>query len=292
MTLSFSVGDIRIDRILEQNLPGFDPFEFLPTLTKDLLEENRRWLEPRSLDPATGLFIFPMQSYLVRDGRHTILIDSCVGNHKERPTRPNWHLKDDTHYMDGLARAGVGVEDIDYVMCTHLHPDHVGWNTRLENGRWVPTFPNARYVFSGKELEHWQVQHAKAEIAYMTDSVLPVVEAGQVVQVTSDHAFADGIQLLPTPGHTPDHFAVHLSSNGHDAVMSGDLIHTLLQCRHPHLVARPDFDKEQAVATRRAFMDRYCETDTLICSAHFPTPSIGHFVRRGDAFDFKFREGD
>ena len=110
-----------------------------------------------------------------------------------------------------------------------------------------------------------------------------------MVQVTSDHAFADGIKLLPTPGHTPDHFAVHLSSNGHDAVMSGDLIHTLLQCRHPHLVAKPDFNREQAVATRRAFMDRYCETDTLICSAHFPTPSIGHFVRHGDAFDFTFR---
>ena len=110
-----------------------------------------------------------------------------------------------------------------------------------------------------------------------------------MVQVTSDHAFADGIKLLPTPGHTPDHFAVHLSSNGHDAVMSGDFIHTLLQCRHPHLVAKPDFNREQAVATRRAFMDRYCETDTLICSAHFPTPSIGHFVRHGDAFDFTFR---
>ena len=136
---------------------------------------------------------------------------------------------------------------------------------------------------------HWEEQHAKAEIPYMTDSVLPVVEAGQVLQVRSDHQFEGGIHLEPTPGHTPDHFAVHLSSAGHDAVMSGDLIHSPLQCRYPHLLSRPDVDKEQGIATRRAFMERYCDTGTLICSAHFHSPSIGHFTRHGDAFDFQFR---
>ncbi len=292
MTTRFAVGDFQVDRILEQELPGFDPFDFLPTLTPEILEANRHWLEPLSLDPASGLFIFPMQSYLVRTGRHTILVDSCVGNHKHRPTRANWHMKDDTAYMDGLAAVGVGVEDVDFVMCTHLHPDHVGWNTRLDDGRWVPTFPNARYVFSRAELAYWEARHAEAEIPYMTDSVLPVVEAGQVVQVESDHAFEDGITLEPTPGHTPDHFAVHLTSSGSDAVMCGDLIHSPLQCRYPDLVAKPDYDREQAKATRHAFIDRYCETDTLICTAHFHSPSIGHFVRYGDAFDFAFKGGD
>jgi glyoxylase-like metal-dependent hydrolase (beta-lactamase superfamily II) len=152
MTDRFAVGDFQIDRILEQNLPGFDPFEFLPNLTPDILDANRAWLEPLSLDPDTGLMIFPMQSWVIRTGRHTILVDTCVGNHKDRPTRPNWHQKSDTTYMDALARAGLTVEDIDYVMCTHLHPDHVGWNTQLVDGRWVPTFPNANYVFSKKEL--------------------------------------------------------------------------------------------------------------------------------------------
>ena len=290
MTLSFAVGDFRVDRILEQNLPFMDPLEFLPTLTRELLEENRHWLEPNALDPATGKLVFPMQSYLVRTGRQIILIDSCVGNHKHRPTRPNWHLKNDTAYMDALAKAGIGVGDVDFVMCTHLHPDHVGWNTRLDNGRWVPTFPNARYVFSKKELAHWEARHADTPIPYMTDSVLPVVEAGQVVQVASDHQFDAGIHLEPTPGHTVDHYAVHLSSNGNEAVMTGDMIHSPLQCRFPHLVALPDIDREQAVATRRAVMERYCETDTLICTAHFPQPSIGHFVRHGDAFDFRYAD--
>ncbi len=199
-------------------------------------------------------------------------------------------MKTDTTYMDALARAGVGVEQVDFVMCTHLHPDHVGWNTRLLDGRWVPTFPNARYVFSKKELAHWEARHAEAEIPYMTDSVLPVVAAGQVLQVASDHALEDGIRLEPTPGHTPDHFSVHLTSAGRDAVMAGDLIHSPIQCRHPDLPARPDVDKQQAVDTRTAFMERYCETDTLICTAHFPSPSVGHFTRVGDAFGFRFRD--
>lgn len=290
MTLSFAVGDLRIDQVIEQNLPFADPFTFLPTLTPELLEENRHWLEPLSLDPETGLFIFPMQSYVIRTGRHTILVDTCVGNHKERPTRPNWHQKSDTDYMAALAKAGLTVEDIDYVMCTHLHPDHVGWNTQLQDGRWVPTFPNAKYVFSGKELAYWTERNAAEPIPHVVDSVLPVVEAGRVVEVTSDHAFDDGIHLMPTPGHTPDHFAVHLTSNGSEALMIGDMMHSPLQCRHPDLVAFPDVDREQAKATRIAVMDKYCETDTLICTAHFRSPSIGHFVRFGDAFDFRYRE--
>jgi len=287
---SFAIGDFRIDRILEQNLPFVDPFEFLPTLTPDILEENRSWLEPISLDPATGKFIFPMQSWIVRTGSKTILIDSCVGNHKDRPTRPNWHQKTDTAYMDALAKAGLGVEDIDYVMCTHLHPDHVGWNTQLVDGRWVPTFPNARYVFSKKELEFWTARNADTPVPHLVDSVLPVVEAGRVLEVSSDHEFDHGIQLMPTPGHTPDHYAVHLRSAGQDALMIGDMMHSPLQCRHPHLVALPDTDREQARETRTRVMDTYCETDTLICTAHFRLPSIGHFVRWGETFDFRFRD--
>ena len=289
MTLSFSVGDIRVDRILEQEVAAFNALEFLPTLTRELLEENRSWLEPLALGPGTDLFVFPMQSYLIRDGRSTILIDSCIGNDKDRPTRAHWHHKTDTAYMDAMTAAGVTVEDIDYVMCTHLHPDHVGWNTKLLDGRWVPTFPNARYVFSRKELAHWEKTNSESPVPHFVDSVLPIVEAGRVDLFDSDHAFDHGLHLEPTPGHTPDHFSVHLTSAGQDAVVLGDVIHSPLQCRYPDLVARPDVDRDQAKATRVALMDKYCETETLICTAHFPSPSIGQFVRHGEAFDFKFR---
>jgi glyoxylase-like metal-dependent hydrolase (beta-lactamase superfamily II) len=143
---SFRIGDMTIHRIVESEAPFMEAVEFLPGLTPEVLDEHRSWLEPAALEPATGKLIFCFQSYLVRTPHHVVLIDSCVGNDKNRPTRPNWHMKTGQTYMSALASAGITVEDIDYVMCTHLHPDHVGWNTRLENGCWVPTFPNARYV--------------------------------------------------------------------------------------------------------------------------------------------------
>ena len=149
---SFRIGDMTIHRIVESEAPFMDAMEFLPDLTPEVLDEHRSWLEPAALEPATGELIFCFQSYLVRTPHHVVLIDSCVGNDKNRPTRPSWHMKTNQTYISALALAGIAVGDIDYVMCTHLHPDHVGWNTRLENGRWVPTFSNARYVFSDREL--------------------------------------------------------------------------------------------------------------------------------------------
>ena len=288
MTTTFNLGDWRIDRIIEQELPGFDPFEFFPNLKPEELEEHRAMLEPVALDPASGLMTFAMQSYVVRTGKFNVLIDTCIGNHKDRPTRPLWHMKTDSTYMDALNRAGLTVNDIDFVMCTHLHPDHVGWNTQLEDGRWVPTFPNAKYVFSEKELAHWTEFQKHSPTLHFTDSVLPIVEAGMTHLVKSDSELVTGIQLLPTPGHTPDHFAVRLGQGGKECVVTGDLIHSPLQCACTHLDARPDTDPAQGRATRNAFMDKYAETDTLIATMHFPSPSLGHFVRHGDAFRFRY----
>ncbi len=288
MTKTFNLGDMRVDRVIEQELPGFEPFEFFPNLQKDEFEAHRAMLEPNALDPDSGLLVFAMQSYVVRTGGLTILIDSCIGNHKDRPTRPLWHQKTDTTYMDGLKAAGLTVADIDVVMCTHLHPDHVGWNTKLEDGRWVPTFPNARYVFSEQELAYWTEQNTKAPIGHFVDSVLPIVEAGRTELVKSDHELTHGVQLLPTPGHTPDHYSVRLASGGKEAVVTGDLIHSPLQCACTHLHVRPDVDPVQGLKTRNAFMDKHADSDTLIAATHFPSPSVGHFVRAGDAFGYRY----
>ena len=149
--------------------------------------------------------------------------------------------------MNALKAAGLGVEDIDFVMCTHLHGDHVGWNTRLENGRWVPTFPKARYLFSKKEYTYWSEIHQKTPLDQITDSVLPIIEANRAELVTSDHALNDHIRLTPTPGHTPDHFAVCAGKGGDAAVFTGDLIHSPIQARYPELVMRVDTDRDQAV---------------------------------------------
>jgi glyoxylase-like metal-dependent hydrolase (beta-lactamase superfamily II) len=200
-------------------------------------------------------------------------------------------MKTDDTFMRGLAAAGFSVDDIDYVFCTHLHVDHVGWNTRLENGRWVPTFPKARYVFGKTEYDYWAEQNTKAENPVYLDSVLPVVEAGLAEMVTSDHALGDHVRLLSTPGHTPGHVAVCFGKGSDEAVMSGDLMHSPLQTRYPELSVNFDVDKAQSAATRRSFLERYCDTKTLCCTAHFPSPSTGRIKRWDNGFKCEMISG-
>jgi glyoxylase-like metal-dependent hydrolase (beta-lactamase superfamily II) len=193
-------------------------------------------------------------------------------------------MKTDDTYMRALAAAGLSVDDIDFVMCTHLHTDHVGWNTRRDNGLWVPTFPKARYVFAQREYDYWMAQNAKAEVPAFADSVLPVVEAKRADIVNDEFAIGDHVRLLPTPGHTPGHVAVAVGKGRDDAVFSGDLMHSPLQLAYPGLSPKFDVDPAQAAVTRRAFLERYCETATLCCTAHFPSPSAGRIRRKGDGF--------
>jgi glyoxylase-like metal-dependent hydrolase (beta-lactamase superfamily II) len=280
------IGNVTIHRIVEQEAPFFAARQFFPTLTGELLEQNRGWLQPRFLD-AEDRLILCIQSYIVQTQHHTIMIDTCVGNHKPRPGRSFWHMMNSDRYQNNLAASGFSVDDIDFVMCTHLHTDHVGWNTRLENGRWVPTFPKARYVFAERELAHWtRRQHEEPTACpWITDSVLPIVAANRADIVTSAHAFNDSVTLIPTPGHTMDHYSVHVGRTGADAVITGDMIHSPLQARYPELGMMSDYDSAQAGETRRQLFGRFCDTSTLMCTAHLPSPSIARVVRWRDAFD-------
>jgi glyoxylase-like metal-dependent hydrolase (beta-lactamase superfamily II) len=281
---SFKVGDMLVHRIIEMEC-GFTPaLEFLPKLTPAMLDESRPWMaNPKALDEKDNL-ILCFQSYVVQTGKHNILVDSCVGNDKDRPARALWHKKQDTVFMDGLKKIGLSVNDIDIVLCTHLHVDHVGWNTRLENGRWIPTFPNARYLFSKVELDFWLLENDKATVPPIADSVIPIVEAKRHDLITSDHQINDLIRLIPTPGHTIDHYAVTLGRDGRDAVITGDLIHTPLQAKWTNLAMRIDYDGVQSSATRQKFLESICDTNTLCCFAHFPTPSRGYVKQWGDGF--------
>lgn len=285
------LGDVSVRRVVEEERPLFDPLTFFPTLTPALLAENRAWLEPAALDPATGNLVLCVQSFLVRTPHHTVLVDSCVGNDKPRPGRPQWHMKSSEAWPRALAAAGVGVEDIDVVLCTHLHVDHVGWNTRLQDGRWVPTFPRARYVFSAAEYAHWEAEHARAPIPCIADSVLPVVEAGRAELVRNDFAVDDHLRLLAAPGHTPDHCAVQVGRRGAEAIISGDLIHSPLQARYPEISMRADHDPALAAVTRRRFLEHVCEAGTPVCASHFPSPSTGRFARWGEGFRFRCDAG-
>jgi glyoxylase-like metal-dependent hydrolase (beta-lactamase superfamily II) len=287
-TTTFTIGDTIVHRIIEMEC-GFTPaLEFLPTLTPEVLAESRPWMrDPLALDDQDKL-VLCFQAYIIRTGKHTILIDSCVGNDKNRPTRPMWHMKKDSIFMDGLKEVGLSVEDIDFVLCTHLHVDHVGWNTRLENGRWVPTFPNARYLFSKTELDFWLAENARETVPPIADSVIPIVEAKRHQLVTSDYGLNDLVSLVPTPGHTIDHYAVRLGKGGKDAIFTGDFIHSPLQAKWPDLGMRLDYDQRQSSATRWKLLEELCDTTTQCCFAHFPSPSRGYIRRWGDGFKCEY----
>jgi glyoxylase-like metal-dependent hydrolase (beta-lactamase superfamily II) len=284
MSLKFTVGDLSIHRLIEQETTFLPALDLFPTLSPDVLAQDRDWMRKAGAIDESDVLILSFQSYVVRAPHHTILIDSCIGNDKPRPARPKWNMKTDDTYMRALNAAGFSAGDIDFVMCTHLHVDHVGWNTKLEGGRWVPTFPKARYIFGKTEYDYWTEQNARAEVPPFADSVLPVVEAKRADIVGSDFGVGDHLRILPTPGHTPGHVAFAMGRAKDDAVFVGDIMHSPLQLQHPELSPRFDVDQAQAAATRKNLLERYCDTDTLCCTAHFPSPSTGKIRRKGNGF--------
>jgi glyoxylase-like metal-dependent hydrolase (beta-lactamase superfamily II) len=246
---------------------------------------------PRLIDGATGNLLFSFHSFIIKTGHHTIMIDSCLGNDKERPTRPQFHRLRSSYVAD-LARAGVSVQDVDYVMCTHLHWDHVGWNTRLENGRWVPTFPNARYVMARREFAHWEGVHRNGEdtphrLAF-EDSVLPVVRTGQSVLVDDDYALEDGLWFESAPGHTPGNVVIHARSGDQTGVFMGDVIHHPLQLLKPEWSTLACTDPELSRKTRTRLVEEHAERGTRLLPAHFPSPTVGCIVRQGNAYSYAF----
>jgi len=280
------LGDIRIDRIVEMVQPFQTLSEFFTGSSQEQIDLCKPWLEPWALCPGTGKFILVVQSYLVRTPRHTILIDTCVGCDKTIPWFLDWNKRTDRGWIEKLAACGVSPDDIDYVFCTHMHGDHVGWNTQLLNGRWMPTFPKAKYIMCREDFE---MAEEKDGSSY-AESVLPVVAAGQAVVVDSSYAMDDNFWLEPTPGHTPGHVAVGMSSRGKEAIMCGDIMHCPIQCAYPEWHAASDDDRGLAVKTRRQFMEDNCDRFRLVMTVHFPEPSIGRFVRTDSAFRFVFED--
>jgi glyoxylase-like metal-dependent hydrolase (beta-lactamase superfamily II) len=288
MTTAITLKDIMIHPVVEQQAPFFDPLEFFPTLTKDVLEEDCSWLQPTFIDPDTGRLVLCVQGFVIKTPHQNILVDSCVGNHKPRQARPFWNMMNSDRFEKNLGAIGLTVDDIDYVMCTHLHVDHVGWNTRLDNGRWVPTFPKAKYVMADRELAHWTQKEKDdpASVPWITDSVLPIVEAKRAQIVASDFVLNESVQFIPTPGHTIDHYSVLVGQPGQDALITGDMIHSPIQGKYPELGMRADYDSPQAGQTRRKVFDRFCDASTIMCITHFPSPSTGRVRRWGDGYKF------
>ena len=282
------LGDIAVQRIVEHEIPVYHPSDFFAEATPEAVAPHREWLVPKALCPDTDLMVMPVVSYLVRTRHHCILIDTCVGCQKTYAEPPLWHQSSNAAWLGNLEAAGVLPEDIDYVFNTHLHSDHCGWNTRLVDGRWIPTFPKARYIFARDEYLAVEAENGPIFI----ENVQPIMEAKQAVLVALDYALDDEIWLEPTLGHSPGHVAVHLKSAQHHAVMCGDLMHTPLQLAEPGWSPTFEHDRTVSTSTRKTFLEKHCETDTLVLTAHFPSPSMGHIVPRGNTYDFRYLSYD
>ena len=288
------IGSFEVHRVTEYEGPFLAPQEFFPDFNPEIVRANADLLGPRLIDPASGRLMFSFHSFVIKTGHHTILVDSCLGNDKERPTRPQFHRMRSSYLAD-LAAAGVHPEAVDIVMCTHLHWDHVGWNTRLENGHWVPTFPNARYVMARREYNHWEgafrqpgddTPHRRA----FEDSVLPVVRTGQSQLVDDDFALEDGLWFEPAPGHTPGNVVIHARSGDASAVFMGDVIHHPLQLIKPEWSTFACSDRDLSRQTRTRLIEEHAERGTRLLPAHFPTPTVGHIVRHRDAYRYDFEQ--
>ena len=281
---TLKIGDVTITSIIERDGPWRKPEEMFPAYNAETGKRHLAELDPRIFDVASGRMVITYQTFVVRTPHHTILVDTCCGNGKNRPDSPHFHQLD-TPYLERLKCAGVEPEDIDYVLCTHLHVDHVGWNTMLVDGRWVPTFPNARYLMGRVEHAHWTQQDEREDMTVvLTDSVTPVWNAGLVDLVETDHRICEEISLVPTPVHTPGHVSVRIASGDEESLITGDFMHHPCQIARPEWSSTADSDPAAARQTRERMLTGLAGTPTLVVGTHFAGRTAGHVVRDGDAF--------
>lgn len=283
-------GPFDIQRVVEVEGPFHEPEFVLPDATTEAFATCKVANDPRFYDRDSNSLIMSFHSIVIRTGRTTILVDTCIGNDKERPTLLEWHMQN-RPYLQTMRNQGIKPEEIDVVMCSHLHADHVGWNTMLRDGRWVPTFPNAKYVFAREEVDYWQNLHeTDPENDYRrswNDSVLPVLEAGQATLVDMDHELETGVSLTPAPGHTPGTVILNLEQGDEKAHVTGDVIHHPVQFEHPEWSSNFCLDPDQSRATRRAFMESVADTGAHILAAHFAAPTALRVVGTGNGFDYE-----
>ena len=279
--MKWRIGAVTVTKIVELEVTGGSRF-ILPDATYEAVLPIG-WLQPHFADER-GRLKMSIHALVVEAPGRRIIVDTCLGNDKQDRRIATWnHLQGP--FLADLAAAGFPRESIDTVLCTHLHVDHVGWNTMLSDGAWVPTFANARYLMGRAEFEHWREPHGRDDMeAVFADSVRPVFDAGLVDLVETDHRVCDEIDLVPTLGHTPGHVSVRIRSQGEEALITGDFMH------HPCQIARPDWrstadsDPDHAQRTRERMLRELCDRPVLVIGTHFAGPTAGHIVRDGDAY--------
>ena len=278
----WQIGEVKISRLVEIEATG-GMTRIIPDATRERITEIE-WLFPHFADEA-GRMRGAIHALVVETPSKRIVVDTCVGNDKER-TAPPWNNLQ-TPFLSELEHAGYKPDSIDNVLCTHLHIDHVGWNTRLVDGKWVPTFPNARYLMGEIEFNHWHGGASRGgydQAAVMADSVMPVFDAGLVDLVDTQHKLCDEVSLTPTPGHTPGHVSVMIESRGERALITGDFLHHPCQFAHPEWSSAPDDDPPLAIETRRSMYQRLADEPVLVIGTHFAPPTAGYLKKDGDRY--------
>ena len=265
---------LTLDGARVRTLTDIDPYPLkiamvFPTAAPELVEQHRPTFEPEHMRGDD--ILLAIQSYVLEIDGRVILIDTCAGEHKPRPTRPLFNQRSSSGFLGRLAALGLEPGQVDIVFCTHLHVDHVGWNTQLVDGRWVPTFPNARYIMGRRELAHWQAVQAREEANHgsFRDSVLPVVEAGQVDLVDDGYQMGAGLTLQPLPGHSPGQMGLWLDKGNARALFAGDAIHHPLQLIQPELSTGFCTDPGEARISRQTMLASLADSGGLLLPAHF-----------------------
>ena len=286
-TQLFEIGDIKVAKVVD-TIESFSPKVLYVEKDRNSFDPHLDWLQPQFLDDAKGMLL-SIHSFVLKTRHHTILIDTCVGNHKTDSGFPQWNNREG-NYLAELTAAGCRPEDVDFVFCTHMHVDHTGWNTQLKDGRWVPTFPNAKYLFNEREWNCWKDSSGEHDRAVIEQNILPIIEAGQVQWVDNVWGIDDQVSLVPTPGHTPGHCSVSLRSGSESAFITGDMMIHPVQIAEPQWSQSADQDKALAVQTRSAFVDNHCDRDIMILGTHFNTPTGVYIVERAGQRRIRFGE--
>lgn len=293
-------GQTTVDKVVEIDKFWVEPAWLYPNIGIDTAARYQQLLGPSLISPNEHKLCLSFHSYLIRTGTTNILVDTCNGEHKHRP-RAQWqHMLAATEYLNNLKKLGLTPDDIDIVLCTHLHTDHVGWNTLQKDGKWVPTFPKAKYVFNRQEFEHYLRLHEgnpefPVNQGSFADSILPIVEAGQAMLVDANH-FVDGdltggVWLEDAKGHTPGHVTVHVNEKGQHGVMTGDIFHHPIIFLEPGLINTGDWNPEMARQTRERITHQLADTNTVLLTMHFPSPTAGriHSCAKGFRFEYLAR---
>ena len=279
--LKWQIGDVRITQVVELTTASLGP-HLLPQATPAAMQ-TIPWMAP--FIDERGRIVLSMHALVVESLGQTIVVDTCIGNDKSR-TYPKWNnMQGD--FLQRFGAAGFSLEQVDTVLCTHMHVDHVGWNTRWQDGAWQPTFPRAEYLFAEDEWQYWR-QQSQEYGPVIEDSVQPIFDAGQAVVVSQQHRLNDEIFLQPTPGHTPGHVSVYIQSKGESAIITGDMLHHPCQIVHPDWSTTADTDQSMAAATRTEFLRQYSDQPVLVIGTHFAAPTAGHIVKDGLAYRLSY----